>query len=80
MVTGDLTTRGVTVTTKLIVAFCGAASDPVANLRLGFHATTTISRRHLDPLLDHENHTGNLPVANEVTIEIDAERSIPLSP
>jgi polyisoprenoid-binding protein YceI len=79
-ITGDLTTRGVTVTTKLIVAFCGAASDPFANLRLGFHATTTISRRHLGPILDHENHTGNLPVANEVTIEIDAEAVHPSLP
>ena len=83
MVTGDLTTRGVTVTTKLIVAFCGAVSDPFANLRVGFHAATTIGRRHLRPLLDLENHTGNLPMASEVTIEINAEAvhpSVPTAP
>jgi len=79
-ITGDLAMKGVPVTTKLIVAFCGAASDPFANLRLGFHATITISRRHLGPLFDHENHTGNLPVANEVTIEIDAEAVHPSVP
>jgi polyisoprenoid-binding protein YceI len=72
-ITGDLSIRGVTVTTKLLVAFCGAVSDPLANLRVGFQAATTISRRHLGLLLDLESHTGNLPVASDVTIEIDAE-------
>ena len=72
-ITGDLAMKGVPVTTKLIVAFCGAASDPFANLRVGFHAATTISRRHLGLLLDLESHTENLHAASNVTIEIDAE-------
>ena len=72
-ITGDLTMKGVPVTTKLTVAFGGAVSDSFANLRVGFHAATTISRRHLGLLLNLERHTENLHVASDVTIEIDAE-------
>jgi polyisoprenoid-binding protein YceI len=79
-INGDLTIRGVTVTTKLIVAFCGAVSDPFANLRVGFQAAATIRRRHLGPLLNLEKHSGNLPVASDVTIEIDAEAVHPSGP
>jgi polyisoprenoid-binding protein YceI len=77
-ITGDLTIKGMTVATELIVEFNGAVPDPFGNLRVGFHATTTISRRDFDLVHDLENHTGSLHVARDVTIEIDAEAVHPL--
>ena len=61
-----------------ITEFNGAVPDPFGNLRVGFHATTTISRRDFDLVHDLENHTGSLHVARDVTIEIDAEAVHPL--
>ena len=75
---GDLTIKGVTVATALIVEFGGAVADPFGNLRVGFHATTTISRRDFGLLHQLEDHSGSLFVAGDVTIEIDAEAVHPL--
>jgi len=77
-ITGELTVKGVTVATELIVEFGGAVPDPFGNLRVGFHATTTISRRDFGLVHDLEHHTGSLHVARDVTIEIDAEAVHPL--
>ncbi|MGD0686742.1 MAG: YceI family protein [Streptosporangiaceae bacterium] len=77
-ITGDLTIKGVTVATALTVEFGGAVADPFGNLRLGFHATTTISRRDFGILHQLEDHSGSLHVARDVTIEIDAEAVHPL--
>jgi polyisoprenoid-binding protein YceI len=77
-ITGDLTVKGVTVATELIVEFGGAVPDPFGNLRVGFHATTTISRRDFGLVHDLEHHTGSLHVARDVAIEIDAEAVHPL--
>jgi polyisoprenoid-binding protein YceI len=77
-IAGDLTHKVVTVATPLIVEFGGAVADPFGNLRLGFHATTAISRREFGLLHQLEDHSGNLFVAGDVTIEIDAEAVHPL--
>ena len=77
-ITGDLTIKGVTVATELIVEFGGAVPDPFGNLRAGFHATTTISRRDFGLVHQLEDHSGSLHVARDVTIEIDAEAVHPL--
>lgn len=77
-ITGDLTIKGITAPTELLVEFGGAVPDPFGNLRLGFHATTTISRRDYGLTLDLESHTGSLNVARDVTIDIDAEAVHPL--
>jgi polyisoprenoid-binding protein YceI len=77
-IAGDLTIKGITVATALIVEFGGAVADPFGNLRLGFHATTTISRRDFGLLHQLEYHSGSLFVAGDVTIEIDAEAVHPL--
>jgi len=77
-IVGDLTIKGVTVATELIVEFGGAVADPFGNLRVGFHATTTISRRDFGLVHQLEDHTGSLHVARDVTIEIDAEAVHPL--
>jgi polyisoprenoid-binding protein YceI len=77
-VTGDLTIRGVTVTTELLVEFGGAVQDPFGNLRIAFHATTTISRRDFGLVYDLEHQGGHLHIARDVAIEIDAEAVHPL--
>lgn len=77
-ITGDLVIKGVAVATEMIVEFNGAVSDPFGNLRVGFHAATTISRRDFGLLHDLENHSGSLFVARDVSIEIDAEAVHPL--
>jgi polyisoprenoid-binding protein YceI len=77
-IAGDLTIKGVTVATDLTVEFNGAVPDPFGNLRLGFHATTAISRKDFGLLHQLEDHSGSLLVARDVTIEIDAEAVHPL--
>jgi polyisoprenoid-binding protein YceI len=78
LITGDLTIKGVTLPTELIVEFGGAVADPFGNLRVGFHAKTSISRRDYGLLHELEKETGSLRVARDVTIEIDAEAVHPL--
>jgi polyisoprenoid-binding protein YceI len=77
-ITGDLAIRDVTVATELIAEFNGAVPDPFGNLRVGFHATTTISRKDFGLVHQLEDHSGSLHVARDVTIEIDAEAVHPL--
>jgi polyisoprenoid-binding protein YceI len=77
-IAGDLTIKGISVATELIAEFGGAVADPFGNLRIGFHATTTISRRDFGLLHDLEYHTGGVHVARDVAIEIDAEAVHPL--
>ncbi len=77
-IAGDLTIKGITAATELIVEFNGAVPDPFGNLRVGFHATTTVSRRDYGLDFELESHTGSLRVARDVTIEIDAEAVHPL--
>jgi polyisoprenoid-binding protein YceI len=76
-IAGDLTITGIAVETELLVEFGGAIADPFGNLRVGFHASATISRRDFGLLHDLEHHTGGLHVARDVTIEIDAEAARP---
>jgi polyisoprenoid-binding protein YceI len=73
-ITGDLTIKDVTVATDLTVEFNGTIPDPFGNLRVGFHAITTISRRDFGLVTD----LPSLLVARDVTIEIDAEAVHPL--
>jgi polyisoprenoid-binding protein YceI len=77
-ITGDLTIKGVSLPTELTVEFGGAVPDPFGNLRLGFHATTSLSRRDYGLDFELESHTGRLLAARDVTIEIDAEAVHPL--
>jgi polyisoprenoid-binding protein YceI len=77
-IAGDLSIKGVTVATELLVEFNGAVPDPFGNLRVGFHATATISRRDFGLVHQLEDHSGSLHVARDVTIEIDAEAVHPL--
>lgn len=78
IITGDLTIKDVTRPTELLVTFGGAIPDPFGNLRIGFHATTTISRRDYGLTTLLEGNGGSLFVARDVSIEIDVEAVHPL--
>jgi polyisoprenoid-binding protein YceI len=75
---GDLTIRNVTLPVELLVEYGGAIPDPFGNLRVGFHATATISRSEFGLFTMLEGHSGNLRVARDVSIEIDVEAIQPL--
>jgi len=78
ILSGDLTIKDVTRPTELLVTFGGAIPDPFGNLRVGFHATTTISRRDYGLTTMLEGNGGHLFVARDVAIEIDVEAVHPL--
>jgi polyisoprenoid-binding protein YceI len=75
---GNLTIRATTRPVDLIVAFGGAVPDPFGNLRIGFHGTTSISRRDYGLLFELESHIGRLGLARDVAIELDVEAVHPL--
>jgi polyisoprenoid-binding protein YceI len=79
VIRGDLGIHGVTRPTDLLVAFGGGIADPFGNLRVGFHATTTISRFEYGLTHDLEYHVGGVQIARDITIEIDAEAVRPLA-
>lgn len=72
--TGDLTIRGVT---KEVVLTVGgptpAVKDPVGNLRVGGHATTTINRKDFGLVWNKAVETGGVVVGDEVELAIDVE-------
>jgi polyisoprenoid-binding protein YceI len=68
-VAGDLTVEGVTLAADLVVTFCGAVAEPSGNVRVGLHASTTISRRHLEFL----DHLESPHVVRDVSIEMEVE-------
>ncbi|HEY1223173.1 MAG TPA: YceI family protein [Acidimicrobiales bacterium] len=75
---GDLTIRDTTLPLELAFTFGGALADPFGNLRVGFHATATISRKDYRLFTMLESHSGNVHVARDVDIEIDVEATQPL--
>jgi polyisoprenoid-binding protein YceI len=78
ILSGDLTIRNVTLPVDLLFEYEGSIADPFGNLRLGFHATSTISRRDFGLFTLLEATSGNLRVARDVVIEIDVEATQPL--
>jgi polyisoprenoid-binding protein YceI len=78
ILSGDLTIKDVTRPVELLVTFGGAIPDPFGNLRVGFHATTTISRRDYGLTTLLEGNDGHVLVARDVSIEIDVEAVHPL--
>jgi polyisoprenoid-binding protein YceI len=78
LLSGDLAIRNVTLPVELLFEYGGSIEDPFGNLRVGFHATSTISRSDygLSTLL--EGNSGNVRVARDVLIEIDVEATKPL--
>ena len=78
ILSGDLTVRNITRPVNFLFEFGGALPDPFGNLRVGFHATATISRSEFGLLTMLESHTGNVRVVHDVAIEIDVEATQPL--
>ena len=72
-VTGDLTIKDVTKSIEFPVELSGPAVDPWGNTRIGLEGSVVVNRKdwgiHYHKVLD----TGGLNVADEVTIEIEAE-------
>jgi polyisoprenoid-binding protein YceI len=72
-VTGDLTIRGVTREVPLDVEVGGQAKDPWGNVRMGFAATATLSRKDFGLTWNQALETGGVLVADRVDVEIELE-------
>ncbi len=70
---GNLTIHGVTRPVVLDVRYLGQGSDPWGNVRAGFKASLTISRKDYGLNWNELLETGGLLVGDEVEIQIDVE-------
>lgn len=73
VVTGDLTIRGVTRQVELETEFNGAATDPFGTARIGFSATTEISRKDFGLVWNAALETGGVLVGDKVKISLEIE-------
>ena len=74
---GDLTIHGTTRPVVLDATFEGRATDPWGNLRAGYEATTTISRKDFGLTWNQVLEAGSVAVGDEVRIEISVEAIAP---
>ncbi|WP_129337605.1 YceI family protein [Cellulomonas endophytica] len=72
VVMGDLTIHGVTRSVELATEFNGTATDPFGNRRIGFEASTTISRKDFGLTWNAALEAGGVLVSDKVVITIDA--------
>lgn len=70
-VAGDLTIHGVTQPVTLDTEFNGTATDAYGNLRAGFSATTTISRKDFGLTWNAALEAGGVLVSDKVTISLE---------
>jgi polyisoprenoid-binding protein YceI len=73
LVHGDLTIHGVTRPVTLDVEVNGAATDPFGMSRVGFSATTTISRKDFGLTWNAALETGGVLVGDKVEISLEIE-------
>lgn len=71
--TGELTVKGVTRTVELDVEFLGAGTDPWGGSRLGFEATTEISRKDFGVDFNIPLEGGKLLIGDKVSIHLAVE-------
>jgi polyisoprenoid-binding protein YceI len=71
VIVGDLTIHGVTKSVELETEFNGTAVDPYNNLRAGFAASTTISRKEFGLTWNAALEAGGVLVSDKVVISID---------
>ncbi|MCL3863060.1 YceI family protein [Actinotalea sp. K2] len=71
VIQGDLTIHGQTRPVELATEFNGAAVDPFGNARVGFSATTTISRKDFGLTWNAALETGGVLVSDKVTISLE---------
>lgn len=79
-VVGDLTLHGITRTVELATEFHGVGTDPSGVPRIGFSATTTISRADFGVDIQLGFGAGNAVVADAVDIAIDIAFAAPEEP
>ncbi|MCU1456226.1 MAG: hypothetical protein JWL73_318 [Actinomycetia bacterium] len=73
ILTGDLTVHGVTNSVDLALEFNGAASDPQFGSRIGFSASTEISRKDFGVDISMPLDGGGVVVGDKVKLEIEVE-------
>ena len=73
VITGDLTVHGVTRPVALATEFNGAATDPFGAARIGFSATTEISRKEFGLTWNAALETGGVLVSDTVKISLEIE-------
>ena len=71
VVVGDLTIHGVTRATELEVTYNGTAVDPYGKTRVGFEASTTISRKDFGLTWNAALEAGGVVVSDKVKIDLD---------
>lgn len=71
--TGDLTMRGVTKPVTLDVEYTGAATDPWGNKRVGFAASTVLSRKDFGITWNKALDAGGLVLGDEVKVTLEIE-------
>lgn len=71
VVVGDLTIHGVTKSVELATEFNGTAVDPYGNVRAGFEATTTISRKDFGLTYNAALEAGGVLISDKVVISLD---------
>lgn len=74
---GDLTIRGVTKQVELETELGGQAVDAFGATRVGFFASTTISRKEFGITWNAALEAGGVLVSDKVKIEIDASFVLP---
>ncbi len=70
---GDLTIRDVTREVELAVEFLGEGEDAYGNIRAGFSATTSISRKDYNVSFNAVFGAGNSVVGDKVDIALELE-------
>jgi polyisoprenoid-binding protein YceI len=70
---GDFTMRGVTKELRLPVVLSGPVKDPWGNTRIGLQAHAMINRKDFGLTYSKVLETGGLLVAEEVSLNIEAE-------
>lgn len=73
VIVGDLTIRGVTRPVRLATEFNGAATDPFGASRIGFSASTEISRKEFGLTWNAALETGGVLVSDNVKVSLDIE-------
>ena len=73
VIAGDLTIHGVTRQVELATEFNGAATDPFGAARVGFSASTEISRKEFGLTWNAALETGGVLVSDTVKISLEIE-------
>ena len=73
LVHGDLTIRGTTRPVTLRTEFNGAATDPFGTARIGFSASTEISRKDFGLVWNAALESGGVLVGDEIRLTLDVE-------